>query len=247
MKKFFKNIGTAIWMYWALTRLSEFRKGINKYRASGEVEKEKAEILKATTRWGTDIVNKLGIQLNVSGLENIPEEGPVLFVSNHQGYCDIPIFGAAIQTKQFGFIAKSSLKKIPLYGKWIEDVRSVFIERDDPRESLKAIERGIELLKQGFSLGVFPEGTRSQGPEMGDFKKGSLRIATKTGIPVVPVTLNGTWKMFEEHGYPSTAKVDFIVHPAIETKDMPKAEANTLTEKVESIIRSMLDELNGKS
>lgn len=246
MKKLLKNIIFGVWMYWVLTHLIPFHGKIKKYKKTGQGEKERAEILKATTRWGTDVIHKLGVELRIKGLENIPKDGPVVFVSNHQGNGDIPIFAAAVTTKQFGFLAKSGLKKLPCYGKWIADLRSVFIERDDPRESLKAVERGIELINQGFSIGVFAEGKRSQGPEMAPFKKGSLRIATKTGVPVVPITLNGTWHMFEEFGCASPAKVDFVIHPVIETKNMSRAEASNLAETVEQIIRKELEALQAK-
>ena len=86
-------------------------------------------------------------------------------------------------------MAKRSLGRIPVFGEWIRDIRSVFIDRDDARSSLKTMEEGIDLLKKGFSLVIYPEGTRSRGPELGEFKKGSLRLATKSGVPVVPVTL----------------------------------------------------------
>lgn len=244
MKKLFKNVCFFAWMYFNLKYLRKYHYYIKKFRDSGDSEAERVEILKATTTWGGGIMKKLNIKLNISGLENIPQ-GPVVFVSNHQGYGDIPVYGAAITTKQFGFIAKDDLAKIPVFGEWIRDIRSVFIERSDPRASLKAIEQGIELLNQGYSLVIFPEGTRSKGTNMGEFKKGSLRLATKPGVPVVPITINGTYKMFEEKGYTQPATVDFYIHPAIETKDLPKSESNNLAEKVEKIIKDKLYEMNG--
>ncbi len=243
MKKLFSNICFAFWMYFNLRHLRPFHYKIKGFRDSGDLEKEREQILNSTTTWGKGIVKKYKIKLTVTGVENIPE-GPVLFVSNHQGYADIPIYGAAIPGKQIGFVAKTSLGKIPVFGEWIRDIRSIFIERDDPRSSLKTIEEGIGLLNQGFSLVIFPEGTRSRGTHMGEFKKGSLRLATKSGVPVVPVTLNGTYQVFEEKGHvASGAVVDFHIHPAIETKDLSKAEANNLAEKVQEIIQAKLDEM----
>lgn len=244
MKKLFKNICFAFWMYFNLRHLRNYHYSIKKYRDAGDWVREREEILKSTTTWGKGIMAKYKIDLQVTGLENIPQ-GPVVFVSNHQGYADIPVFGAVITMKQIGFVSKTSLGKIPVFGEWIRDIRSVFIERDDPRSSLKTIEEGIGLLNQGFSLVVFPEGTRSKGPHMGEFKKGSLRLATKSGMPVVPVTLNGTYQVYEEKGYvKSGASVQFVIHPAIETKDLPKVEANNLAERVEKIIKDQLEELN---
>ena len=98
---------------------------------------------------------------HVYGEENIPSEGPVCYVSNHQGYCDIPCYFTALRKIQFGFVAKDDLEKVPKYGDWIKRVRSSMIKRGDPRASLKAILEGIEYIEQGFSMLIFPEGTRA--------------------------------------------------------------------------------------
>ncbi|MDD3169057.1 MAG: lysophospholipid acyltransferase family protein [Eubacteriales bacterium] len=246
MKKTVKTICFAFWMYFNLRHLRPFHYKIKGFRDAGDFEKEREQILNSTTTWGRGIMKKYRIKLNVTGLENVPD-GPVLFVSNHQGYADIPVYCAVLTGKQIGFVAKTTLGKIPVFGEWIRDIRSIFIERDDARSSLKTIEEGIELLHNGFSLVIYPEGTRSRGPQMGEFKKGSLRLATKSGIPVVPVTLNGTYHVYEDLGYVhSGATVDFHIHPAIETKGLSKTEANNLAEQVEEIIKTKLVELQAK-
>lgn len=243
MKKIVKTICFAFWMYFNLRHLRPFHYKIKGFRDAGDFEKEREQILNSTTTWGRGIMKKYNITLNVTGLENVPE-GPVLFVSNHQGYADIPVFCAVITEKQIGFVAKTSLGKIPVFGEWIRDIRSIFIERDDARSSLKTMEEGTELLKKGFSLVIFPEGTRSRGPVTGEFKKGALRLGIKAEVPIVPVTLNGTYRVYEELGYVNSgATVDFYIHPAIETKGLSKAEANALPEKVEETIRTKLAEL----
>ncbi len=237
-----RNIPFILWFYGFLFRIRGNKRAIKRYRSVGDFEKERREIRKAEDLWGRALVEKAGITLRVKGLENVPE-GSVVFVSNHQSYFDIPVFFAAVPEKQIGFVAKDDLIKIPLFGSWIADVRSVFIKRDDARDSLRAISRGIELLRQGFSLSIFPEGSRSREGSMGEFKKGSLRLATKAGVPVVPVTLSGTYKIFEEKGYIRPGKVDFIIHSAIHTKDMSKKEAADLSARVEKIVRLGLDGL----
>lgn len=243
MKKIVKTTGFAFWMYFNLRHLRPFHYKIKGFRDAGDFEKEREQILNSTTTWGRGIMKKYKITLNVTGLENVPE-GPVLFVSNHQGYADIPVFCAVITEKQIGFVAKTSLGKIPVFGEWIRDIRSVFIERDDARSSLKTMEEGTELLKKGFSLVIFPEGTRSKGPVPGEFKKGALRLGIKAEVPIVPVTLNGTHHVYEDLGYVNSgATVDFYIHPPIETKGLSKAEANALPEKVEETIRTKLAEL----
>ena len=239
--KILKNIVPVFKLVDALKHLTEFSKEIAKARVVKDPEREREYILKSTSTWGRHLIEVYNINLNIKGKENLPEQGPVVFASNHQGYADIPVTCAALDRFQFGYVAKSDLEKVPFYGKWIGNIRSVFIKRNDSRASLRAIAEGIDLIEQGFSLLIFPEGTRSKGGQMGEFKKGSLRLASKPGVPVVPVTICGTYRVFEEHGYiKDGACVDVIIHPAIETKGMDKAAAGNLTAEVEKIVRDGL-------
>ena len=235
----------AAWMYVNLRHLSPFKKVIDRARAEEDFETEREAILDATKTWGDTCAKKTGLNLIVEGNTDLPS-GPVVFVSNHQGYGDILAYCVAIRDKQFGFVAKNDLHQIPVFGRWIERVRSVFIERDDARASLRAIETGINYLKDGFSLAIFPEGTRSKGDEMEEFKKGSLRLATKAGVPVIPVTLSGTWHLYEENGCIQPTDARFYFHNPIYTEGMPKKEMNDLAARVEEIIREKLDEYNSK-
>jgi 1-acyl-sn-glycerol-3-phosphate acyltransferase len=237
-----RNLPFFIWLIAQLRRLRGFRRNIARYRASGEAELERKEILKATSTWGDDLVRKLRVDLRAEGETTLPD-GPAVFVSNHESYADIPLFCAVIRDKQFGFVAKQDLSRLPLFGKWIAEIRSVFLERNDARASLRAVEEGVALLRQGFSLVVFPEGTRSKGGPLGAFKKGSLRLAAKPGVAVVPVTHKGCSKIFEEGGTVKTGvSVRFYVHPPIETAGMSRREAAALTETAEDTIRAKLAE-----
>ena len=239
--KIIKNIIPGIRLYISLRHLAAFKREINKAIAEGDYEKEREYILKSTRKWGNYILQTFCIDLQVDGRENIPEKGPVVFVSNHQGYADIAITCAALDKFQFGFVAKDDLTKVPFYGKWIGNIRSVFIKRNDSRESLKAISEGIDLIEKGFSLLIFPEGTRSRGGPMGEFKKGSLRLATKPGVPVIPISISGTSRIFEEQGYIKNGiQAHMIIHPAIETSGLNKTEASNLSTEVERIVKEGL-------
>ena len=244
--KVFANIPGAFKLLNCLKYMEPYKKEIEAARAAGDFERERQFILKATSSWGPMVMEMFGSSVNVKGIENLPDSGPVVMVGNHQGYADIFTYFSVFTKFQFSFVAKENLGNFPFYGKWIRRIRSVLIKRNDPRASLKAISEGIEYLKQGFSLVIFPEGTRSMGPDPGRFHKGSLKLATKPGVPIVPISINGSYKMFEEEGYLKGARIDVIVHEPIETKNLSRDEERELNDKVEKIIVDGVRELQRK-
>jgi 1-acyl-sn-glycerol-3-phosphate acyltransferase len=243
MKKFFKNIWFFTWILWSLFRIRKIGAAIDKYRAVGDYANERIEILAASLWWGSHATKRFGADIHADGLEHIPNE-PVLYVSNHQGYGDIFVALAVLTKSQVGFVAKKKLGDIPFFGKWIHRVRSIFIIQGDPRAAVETFRTGEEYLREGFSLLIYPEGTRFLGDDMASFKKGSMRLALRTGVPVVPITIRGSWHLYEEKGYVRPGRVDFYVHPPIETASLTKEEAAELSDKVEGIVRKKLDEWN---
>lgn len=192
-------------------------------------------IFNLTSNWAKGRIIDSGAQITVYGQENIPESN-CLFVSNHQSDFDIAIFMAEIP-KKTGFIAKIELKKVPLIRNWMELINCIFIDRNDLKQSMKAILEGIQILKQGKSLVVFPEGTRSKCDKVGEFKPGSFKLATKAGVPIVPVTIDGSYKIFEGSKYTiRPEKVSVYIHQPIETCNLSKEEQNQLPKLVRDII-----------
>ena len=241
--KILPNLPTLFKMLLALRYLTDYKKEIHQARESGNIEGEKAAILKATTTWGNKLLQMTGATYKVYGRENLPKEGPVLYVCNHQGAADIVVLCAALDSIQFSFITKAELAKVPLYGAWIDRVRAVFLHREDPRASLKSIQQGIEYIKMGFSLLVFAEGTRSRGPVMGDFKPGAFKLATKPEVPIIPVSLQGTYRGYEDTGVFKGVPIKIMVHPAIQTKGLSKEAERELPDRVRAIIEEGLDQL----
>lgn len=241
--KIFANILPLISIYQAVRTLNAYKKEIDRAKAAGDDAREQEYILKATDKWGREIVRRFAINLVIKGEENIPAEGPVLYVANHQGYGDIPVCAAALNKIQFAFIAKEDLMRIPVFGKWIERIRSISLDRGDARASLKAIEEAILLIKRGYSMLIFPEGTRSKGGPVQEFKRGSLRLATKPGIPVVPITIDGTFRIYEETGRVRKGQtVILTIHPMIKTAGMEKSRQSELAAEVEKIVKSGLEQ-----
>lgn len=232
----------------ALGRVRKYKKPIDTARAAGEVEKEQALILEACQQWSAEVAEGLDIQFHVIHPENLPEKGPVVFISNHQSYADILAFLSVVQKHQVAFIAKDALEKIPILGQWVVRIRGIFIRRGDVRASLATINEGVSYLQAGFSLVIFPEGTRSHSSAMGEFKPGSFKLATKAKVPLVPVTINGGYRSYEEPGYVKKGNtIDVLVHPPVDTAALDRHQLAELPQQVETIIRNGLAELTDEA
>ncbi len=139
-----------------------------------------------------------GARTTVIGLDRIPKNEPVLFVGNHQSYFDI-IIAYSVMPDITGFVAKKEIRKIPLLRTWMEYLYCLFLDRKDIREGMKTIVTGIEYVKKGISVAVFPEGTTSKDGELLPFHEGSLKIAEKSGCRIIPMVQNNTRKCWETH------------------------------------------------
>lgn len=190
--------------------------------------------------WARFLLAAAGIRVVVRGIENIPDDKTVIFVSNHQGNFDIPVLFSNLN-KPIGFLAKVELSKVPVINAWMPKLGCVFIDRKDMRQSVKAVQECIEVVKGGQSMVIFPEGTRSRGAQMGEFKKGSLRLVEKTGAPIVPVTVNGTYKAMEaRNNRIGPAEVTVTVSPPIYYDRLSKEERDNLAPLVRQKISRFL-------
>lgn len=245
--KLFRNIPNGIRLFRSVSIFNYYLKDIYAARDAGDFAKEREIIAYATGLWVDKVADLFDMTVNVSGRENIPFNTPCVFICNHQGYADIVVMFMAVKGKQIGFIAKDSLKNVPYFGKWISAIRGVFIKRGNSREALKSIQAGAETLKNGFSLVIFPEGTRSHGKAPARFKAGSFKLATKAKVPIVPVTINGSHHMFEDRGIiTGGATIDVVIHAPIDTASLDRHQIANITHEVENTIRATFDGLVAK-
>ncbi len=191
-------------------------------------------VKKTALLWSNHTIKSIGINLEIRGQENLIDE-PCLFVANHQSLLDIPALIVAIN-KPVGFIGKKELSKIPVLSKWMGRSKSIFLDRENVREAIKSMNEGIENIKKGYSMAIFPEGTRSKSDNVLDFKKGSLKLALKPLAPIIPVSINGTYKSLEEHNRVRKADVIVTINKPIYTKDLSKEEISNLSVTVRNII-----------
>ncbi len=155
--------------------------------------------------------------VHVEGVENLPKDSSAICImSNHQGFWDIPVLFGYLPIS-FGFIAKHTLAQVPLVGTWCKALRCVFIDRKNPRSSIEAIKKGVESIKEGYPIAIFPEGTRSRSTsKMGTFKGGSTKLASRSGAVIVPVSVHGTAAIWEERNIRQSRKLVMRVHPSID-------------------------------
>lgn len=192
--------------------------------------------------WASGIMRQTKSIITVTGLENLPE-GPVLFISNHEGNFDIPTIISSIP-KPFGFISKVEVKKIPIINDWMEQMNCVFIDRSDRRSSMGVLNDSIEKLKQGHSLLIFPEGTRNKGLGMQSFKSGFAKIAQDAGVSIVPLVIKGTSDVMEKNNNRiKAADITLTVLPTLSAEAIEKMTRREVVQCAENVIRTALHEL----
>ncbi|MHB1484441.1 MAG: lysophospholipid acyltransferase family protein [Saccharofermentanales bacterium] len=177
-----------------------------------------------------------GSRISVTGVENIPEEGAVLFVSNHQGHVDSLIMNAFID-KRKGFISIVEAQRIPILRTWMKRIKCVFLDRNDARQSLACINEAVEYMKDGQSMVVFPEGKLNDGKMTGDFKRGWLKIAIKSGAPIIPVSISNSYKILSKDGKRvDSASMECVIAAPVPTDNVKKDGEVEFIEMVRSII-----------
>ena len=238
----FRTIAMFLYLFgYMIVHYGTLRRG-ERALAAGDTETVERLVDRHIPRWSRGILKVTGVTLTVEGLENIPKNTPCVFVGNHRSYYDIPLLLASLD-KPHGILAKEELEKIPLLNRWMKLLGCVFVQRDDLRASVRALNDATAIVESGRSFVIFPEGTRYKGEEggVGEFKSGAFRIAVKTGAPVVPVAMTGARALFENNGnrcHPG--RVHICILPPIQTAGMSKAEQKQLPEAVRQTILAQL-------
>lgn len=218
--------------------------GLGIFWLYGKINKEKADLLTLRfVQWGLkSILWFAGVKTTVIGEENIPDE-PVLFIGNHRSYFDILLTYSRCK-RLTGYVAKKEILKAPLLPNFMRRVYCLFLDRDNPREGLKTILQAIDYVKQGISICIFPEGTRNDGEELSmlPFHEGSFKVATKTGCAIVPMSINNSADIFENH-VPRLKPVHVIIEygKPIYPKDLDKETSKHLGVYVQNIIQETIN------
>ena len=188
--------------------------------------------------WWSDAVIALNPywKLDISGMNNIDHNRTYVIIANHQSLADIVV---AYQLKmQFKWVAKKSLFKIPFIGWSLSLIKHIKLERGNFGSIKKVYREAAQWLRSGMSVLFFPEGTRSETAEIGDFRNGAFKLAIKERVPILPVVFEGTGTAIPRGSWIFTVKTSarLKILPAIETIDYQPSDFANLRDLARSVL-----------
>ena len=183
------------------------------------------------------------VKVVATGMENVPTDEAVLFISNHRSFFDIVALYATLPVTA-GFISKKEIKKIPSLGIWMKYLQCLFLDREDKRASMQTIIQAIENIKNGQSMFIMPEGTRNKTPDLLPFKKGSFKIAEKANVKIVPVGIVNSDDVFEKQ-FPRIKSGTIYVHygKPIDLPNMDKEQKKEINVIAQDRVQEILDKI----
>ena len=194
-----------------------------------------------TSSWAKFFLFAAGAKLTVVDKRTTTHtKDGICYITNHQSMMDIIVILASLPGP-IGFIAKKELLSVPLINIWMMAMGCIFLDRKNLRKSVAAIKKGSKSIKAGNNMVIFPEGTRSQGGAPQEFKKGSFHLATDSDSNLIPLTIDGSYKLLEKLSKDKT--VTLTIHNVIPIEGMPREQRKELPAQIEKII---MDELKAK-
>ena len=186
--------------------------------------------------WSKSILFVSGIKVDIKGLANIDPAKSYIYMANHRSNFDIPVLLGCLPI-QFRWLAKAELFKIPIFGRAMSGAGYVKIDRSNRKSAFKSIDEVAAKMKNGVSVMIFPEGTRSQDGNLKPFKKGGFVMAVDTGTPIVPIILRGTRSIMTKGSWRiNPDKVNLSIEKPIDTSGYTRDTKEDLIEKVRSVI-----------
>ncbi len=192
--------------------------------------------------WSQLICYILLIPVKVNGHCDIHRKTSYIFVANHQGAFDIFLIYGFLG-RNFKWMMKKSLRSIPFVGKACEAAGHIFVDKSGPKKVQETIERARHTLKDGMSLVVFPEGRRTFTGHMGDFKKGAFQLADDLQLPVVPLSINGSFEVLPRTGgFVKRRRMSLTLHEPIFPQTQGPENMKSTMEKAYTVIQESLPE-----
>ncbi len=191
--------------------------------------------------WAKCLLVASGIKVTVKGLSNINPAESYIFMPNHVSNFDIPVLLAHLLV-QFRWLAKAELFKIPVFGHAMQRAGYISIDRSDRTSAIRSLKKAGTMIRNGVSLLIFPEGTRSYDNNIQPFKKGGFVLAVDSGVPIVPVIIHGTWPIMPKKKIlVKPGNVVLEVAKPIDTSNYTVKTKDVLMEKVRTVIIESLE------
>ena len=191
--------------------------------------------------WSWLILATTGVSVDVKGLDRLVPGKTYIFVSNHQSIYDTPVMFSSLPY-QLRIIAKDSLGNFPFLGWHLRRTGHLLVDRRNP-DRAGILRRWKALVDQGLSLIIFPEGTRSQTGRVGIFKAGSFLMAIEAGLPVVPLSVDGTRRVMRKGELTTRpGHATLVVHAPIETAGLTVSDARSLAQQVRAVVATATTE-----
>ena len=191
--------------------------------------------------WGRSILAASRIKVTVTGMSNIDPASPYIYMPNHQSNFDIPVLLGHLRV-QFRWLAKMELFKIPIFGRAMRKAGYISIDRNNRESAFKSLAVAANQIKNGVSVLIFPEGTRSRDGNIQSFKKGGFVVAIDAGVPIVPVVITGTRAIMPKgkfRGYKGQVRMD--IQKPIPTSTYTRETKAALMESVRRVISENFD------
>jgi 1-acyl-sn-glycerol-3-phosphate acyltransferase len=192
--------------------------------------------------WGRSILWVSGIKVQIHGLEYLDTGRSVIYMSNHQSNFDIPVYLSALPV-QFRWLAKAELFKIPIFGRGMRGAGYISIDRSDRNSAMASLAQAAQTIRNGASVLIFPEGTRSTDGALRSFKAGGFIMAVDAGVPIVPMAVHGTFSVMPKGSLRIRRRtVHIAIQPAIDTSAYTRKTKNDLMDVVRAAIGRAMDE-----
>ena len=196
--------------------------------------------------WAKIIVWASGVKVKTEGLEHVRGEGPFLFMSNHQGSYDIFALEAYLPF-HFKWLAKKELFSIPVLGWAMAAAGYIPIDRQGTRKTVEAMNEAARKIREGMSLVIFPEGSRSPDGSIQPFKKGGFTLAIKSKAPIIPISIAGSREIMPKGKLTATpGEIRIRIGHPIETRTYSLKDWKSLMEKVNKTISGDFELISGK-
>ncbi|MGE3801249.1 MAG: lysophospholipid acyltransferase family protein [Candidatus Kapaibacterium sp.] len=197
--------------------------------------------------WSRTLLLLLRVKVRTTGREHLQENTPYLFIANHSSYLDIIAIGVSLPNGGL-FVYKEELTKVPIWGWSLRYSPFIMIRRTDPRKAMESIEGAArEIRERSQSVVIFPEGTRSADGVLGEFKRGGFLLAAKTGVPLVPLAIQGSHKLLPRGDWRvrSGEIIVRIGEPIQGRSELNRNEERELQERLREELKRMLGTTNG--